>query len=81
MRHPKLLKQNNSKLFRRIDIKRFSRQIIDLFFQLHNPAAQLIAIGFQRFCLDAHPCLFHIKQRKYKRHLDVIKETVHARFL
>ena len=78
MRHLQFLKEDDPELLGGVDIKFFSRQFIDLFFQLHDTGAQLVAVYFQSLCLYLNSRLFHIKQGKHKRHLYLIKKGIHA---
>ena len=60
MRHPQLFKQDHAQLLGGIDIEFLAREIIDFFFQLHDPRSQLIPVCFQGLGLYLHACLFHM---------------------
>ena len=78
MGHLKLLEEDHTQLFRRINIKSLAGQIIDLLFQFHDPRPQLIPVGFQCLRLDFHAGLFHMIKGKYERHLDLPEQPLHA---
>ena len=79
--HAQLFKQDHSQLFGGIDIKVFPCRFVDLLLQLFNPAHQRFPVSLQLFRIDPDSFLFHIKQGKYQRHLDLVEQLFHTGIL
>ena len=73
-------KENHAQLFRRINIKRLSCLLIDLFFQLCDAYLKLFPILMERLALHLNSFLLHRIQREHQGHLNLTEDIFHPLF-
>ena len=73
---PLFLKKDHAQLFGRIDVELLTCIGINLLLQFIDTAPQPLAVCPKLLPFDPDPVAFHIRQHKYQRHLNLIKQLI-----